>query len=108
MEKPRRVVFSFGLSVGTAIRALEVYRPERERIYDASFDHALLPAFWRWLMLPGVRHGLLAVLEKTELGTPGMLYIIAAEMLRELPSWLSGMKTPSVTNSLSPASIWLP
>jgi methyltransferase (TIGR00027 family) len=74
VERPRRAVFGIGLALATAVRAIEVYRPERERIYDARFDYALLPAFWRWLMLPGVRHGLSALLERTGMGTPGMLW----------------------------------
>ena len=74
MERPQRVVFGIGLALATAVRAIEVYRPEGERIYDARSDYALLPTFWRWLMLPGIRHGLMAVLEKTEMGTPGMLW----------------------------------
>lgn len=74
MDRPRRIVFSFGLGAATTVRALEIYRPESERIYDARFDHALLPAFWRLLMLPGIRHGLSALLERTSMGTPGMLW----------------------------------
>jgi len=74
VDRPQRVVFGIGLALSTAIRAIEVYRPERERIYDACFDYALLPTFWRWLMLPGIRHGLSAALEKTGMGTPGMLW----------------------------------
>jgi hypothetical protein len=74
VEKPRRIVFSFGLGAATALRALEVYRPESERIYDARFDHALLPGFWRILMLPGIQHSLRTVLDKSGMGTPGMLW----------------------------------
>jgi hypothetical protein len=74
VAKPRRIVFSFGLGAATALRALEVYRPESERIYDARFDHALLPGFWRILMLPGIQHSLRTVLDKSGMGTPGMLW----------------------------------
>lgn len=74
MDRPQRVVFGIGLALATTIRAIEVYRPEGERIYDARFDYALLPTFWRWLMLPGIRHGLSSVLEKAGMGTPGMLW----------------------------------
>jgi len=74
VDRPHRVVFGIGLALSTALRAIEVFRPEGERIYDARFDYALLPTFWRWLMLPGIRHGLSALLEKTGMGTPGMLW----------------------------------
>ncbi len=74
MKRPRRLAFEFGFAVGTAVRAIEVFRPEGERIYDARFDHELLPAYLRWPMLPGIRHALSAVLEKAEMGTAGMLW----------------------------------
>ena len=74
MDKPRRTGFNFGLSVGAAVRAIEAYRPEGQRIYDARFDLSLLPMSVRWLMLPGLRHGLRAVLERGEMGTAGMLW----------------------------------
>lgn len=74
MAKPGRLVFRFGLAASTAMRALEVFHPEGERIYDARFDYRLLPAYGRWLMLPGIRQALSAALEKTEMGTAGMLW----------------------------------
>jgi methyltransferase (TIGR00027 family) len=74
MAKPRRLVFRFGLAASTAIRALEVFHPEGERIYDARFDYRLLPAYGRWLMLPGIRQTLSAALEKTGMGTASMLW----------------------------------
>ncbi len=74
MKRPRRVAFKFGFSVGTAVRAIEVFRPEGERIYDARFDYGLVPVPVRWLMLPGIRHILGAVLERAKMGTAGMLW----------------------------------
>lgn len=73
MPKPGKAVFSMGLMVATAIRATEAFHPERERIYDARFDLSALPPFWRGLMLPGIRHALVALMEKTGMGTLGML-----------------------------------
>ena len=74
MKRPRRIAFEFGFAVGTAVRAIEVFRPKGERIYDARFDYELLPAYLRWPMLPGIRHVLSAVLDRAEMGTAGMLW----------------------------------
>jgi methyltransferase (TIGR00027 family) len=73
VKKSGRIVFGLGLTLATALRATEAFRPEHERIYDASFDYRMLPIMWRVLMLPGIRHAITALMAKIEIGTAGML-----------------------------------
>jgi methyltransferase (TIGR00027 family) len=74
MEKTSKLIFKFGLNLATAIRASEAFQPEEKRIYDARFDSSILPVFWRGLMLPGIRHVIIFLLQKFAMGTPGMLF----------------------------------
>ena len=53
-----------GLVAATAIRATEMSYPEHKRIYDARFDYALLSPVWKGVLLPGVRSGLIALIDK--------------------------------------------
>jgi len=62
-----------GLLVATALRATESYRPEGERIFEDHFGRDFLPPVWRLLLLPGVRHALIATTEKRGPGALGML-----------------------------------
>ena len=73
MSKPSVAAFGAGLLFATALRATESLRPEEERIYDARFTYKLLPPAWRGLLLPGIRHALIALLSARAPGTLGML-----------------------------------
>ena len=73
MDKPSDFIFGFGLEVATAIRATEMFHPAAKRIYDARFDYAVLHPLARLLLLPGVRHSIVAALQRWAMGTPGML-----------------------------------
>jgi hypothetical protein len=53
-----------GLLVATALRVTESYRPEGERLFEDRFGRDFLPPVWRLLLLPGVRHALIATTEK--------------------------------------------
>ena len=88
MSKTSRRIFSAGLAAATAIRATEAFRPADERIFDARFDYALLPTFWRALLLPGIRHVLVALIEKFAMGTPGMLFCRTRFIDDALVQWL--------------------
>jgi len=63
-----------GLTVMALIRAIESYRPERDRLFDDRFSRGLLPGSWRAFLLPGVRHALLALGERRGPGALGNLY----------------------------------
>ncbi len=73
MSKSSDFIYGFGLEVATALRATEAFQPTTQRIYDAQFDYAVLHPLTRLLLLPGVRHVIIAALEKWAMGTPGML-----------------------------------
>jgi methyltransferase (TIGR00027 family) len=88
MDKTSRGTFGAGLVVATSIRATEAFRPVNERIFDARFDYALLPTAWRALMLPGIRHLLVALLEKFGMGTLGMLFCRTRFIDDALVDWL--------------------
>jgi len=88
MSKTSRRIFSAGLAVATVIRATEAFRPANERIFDARFDYALLPTFWRALLLPGIRQLLVALLEKFGMGIPGMLFCRTQFIDDALMDWL--------------------
>jgi len=62
-----------GLLVATALRATESYRPEEERLLKDRFGRDFLPRLWRLLLLPGVRHALIATTERRGPGALGML-----------------------------------
>ena len=62
-----------GLLAATALRVTESYRPEGERILEDRFGRDFLPPVWRLLLLPGVRHALMAVTERRGPGALGML-----------------------------------
>jgi methyltransferase (TIGR00027 family) len=62
-----------GLLVATALRATESYRPEEERLLKDRFGRDFLPPLWRLLLLPGVRHALIATTERRGPGALGML-----------------------------------
>jgi methyltransferase (TIGR00027 family) len=73
MSIPNDFVFRLGFYSATAIRATEAFYSEEDRIYDARFDYKVLPPFWRGLLIPGVRHVIVALLAKGGMGTHGML-----------------------------------
>jgi methyltransferase (TIGR00027 family) len=62
-----------GLLAATTLRVTESYRPEGERILEDRFGRDFLPPVWRLLLLPGVRHALIAVTERRGPGALGML-----------------------------------
>ncbi len=74
MDKPSDFTFGLGLEMATALRATEMAQPEEKRVYDARFDYAVLHPLGRLLLLPGVRHLIVAALQKWAMGTPGMLF----------------------------------
>lgn len=88
MGKMNRRIFGAGLAVATALRATEAFRSANERIFDARFDYALLPTFWRALLLPGIRHVLVALIEKFGMGTHGMLLCRTRFIDDALVEWL--------------------
>ena len=92
MGKTSRRIFDAGLAVATAPRATEAFRPANERIFDLRFDYALLPTFWRALLLPGIRHVLVALIEKFGMGTPGMLFCRTRFIDDALVDWLKNDK----------------
>jgi methyltransferase (TIGR00027 family) len=73
VQLSEKFTFSSGLNAATTLRALEAFQPPDMRIYDASFDYSILPLFWRGLMLPGIRHVLVYLLQRSAMGTSGML-----------------------------------
>lgn len=73
MQLSDNITFSLGLNAATTLRALEAFQPPNRRIYDARFDYSILPLFWRGFMLPGIRHLLVYLLQRSAMGTPGML-----------------------------------
>lgn len=62
-----------GLLVATVLRATESYRPEEKRLIEDRFGRDFLPPGWRLLLLPGVRHALIAATERRGPGALGML-----------------------------------
>lgn len=72
--KPSRFIFGLGFDLSTALRATEAFRPEHERICDASFDVKMLSTLWRTLLLPGARTFVAGYLATVAMGTPGMLF----------------------------------
>ena len=63
-----------GMIVMALIRAIESYRPERERLFDDRFSRGLVPGLWKVLLLPGLRHALVALAEARGPGALGNLY----------------------------------
>lgn len=62
-----------GLLGATALRVTELYRPEGERVLEDHFGRDFLPPVWRLLLLPGIRHALMAMTERRGPGARGML-----------------------------------
>ncbi len=62
-----------GLLLATALRVTELYRPEKERLFEDLFGRRFIPPLWRLPLLPGLRQALLAVLERRGPGSLGML-----------------------------------
>ena len=62
-----------GLLGATALRVTESYHPNGERILEDRFGRDFLPPAWRLLLLPGVRHALMALTERRGPGALGML-----------------------------------
>jgi methyltransferase (TIGR00027 family) len=69
--KPDRI--ATGLLLATALRLSEMYRPEAERIIEDDFGRSFLTPLFRGFLLPGMRHGLIALVEKRGPGAMGML-----------------------------------
>ncbi len=63
-----------GMTVMALMRAAEAQRPATERLFDDSVSRLLLPGLWKVLLLPGVRHALLALTEKRGPGALGNIY----------------------------------
>ena len=62
-----------GLLAATALRVTESYRPDGERVIEDRFGRDFLLPVWRPLLLPGVRHALIALTERRGPGALGML-----------------------------------
>jgi len=56
------------------LRAIESYRPERERLFDDRFSRDLMPLSSKISLLPGFRHAIVAMMEANVPGLIGDLY----------------------------------
>ena len=56
------------------LRAVESYHPERERLFNDRFSCGLMPGLWKVFLLPGLRHAIVALTERTGPGFIGSLY----------------------------------
>ena len=74
MSQTGKFSFGLGLNLSTALRATEAVQARDRRIFNAEFDYTMLPKTWRILLLPGIRHLILGLLEMSGMGTPGMLF----------------------------------
>jgi methyltransferase (TIGR00027 family) len=63
-----------GMTVMAFSRVAESLRPAEERLFDDRFSRVLLPGVWQLLLLPGLRHALLALAERRGPGALGNLY----------------------------------
>ncbi len=88
MSKTSKLSFKIGLNLSTALRATEALQPADKQIFNADFDYAMLPKTWRGLLLPGVRQLILGILEKSGIGTPGMLFCRTRYIDDALIGWL--------------------
>ena len=95
MSRTSKFTFNLGLHLSTALRATEAFQSAEQQIYDADFDFSMLPTFWRGLLLPGIRQFLLAILEKSGMGTPGMLFCRTRFIDDALKDWI-GMEEQQV------------
>ncbi|MFQ5857009.1 MAG: nitroreductase/quinone reductase family protein [Anaerolineae bacterium] len=62
------------LTAMALFRAIELSRPEAERLFDDPISRELLPLPWRILLLPGLRHTFVAVAERLGPGALGNLF----------------------------------
>ena len=92
MSQTSKFSFGLGLNLSTALRATEAVQARDQRIYDAEFDYTMLPKTWRILLLPGIRHLILGLLEMSGMGTPGMLFCRTRFIDDALFDWLEGGK----------------
>lgn len=56
------------------LRAVESYRPKRERLFDDRFSRDLIPTSSKISLLPGFRHAIVAMMEANVPGLIGDLY----------------------------------
>ena len=92
MSQTSKFTFELGLNQSTALRATEAFQARDRRIFDAEFDHTMLPKTWRILLLPGIRHLILGLLEMSGMGTPGMLFCRTRFIDDALADWLEARK----------------
>ena len=92
MSQTSKFSFELGLNLSTALRATEAVQARDQRIYDAEFDYTMLPKTWRILLLPGIRHLILGLLEMSGMGTPGMLFCRTRFIDDALVDWLEAGK----------------
>ena len=92
MSQTSKFTFELGMNLSTALRATEVYQARDRRIFDAEFDYTMLPKTWRILLLPGIRHLILGMLEMSGMGTPGMLFCRTRFIDDALIDWLESGK----------------
>lgn len=92
MSQTSKFSFELGLNLSTALRATEAVQARDQRIYNAEFDYTMLPKTWRILLLPGIRHLILGLLEMSGMGTPGMLFCRTRFIDDALFDWLEGGK----------------
>ena len=88
MSGTSKFSFNLGLNLSTALRATEAFQPEGQQIFDAEFDYSLLPTLYRGLLVPGFRKLVLVLLEKSGMGTPGMLFCRTRFIDDALTDWL--------------------
>ncbi|HEY63459.1 MAG TPA: SAM-dependent methyltransferase [Caldilineae bacterium] len=62
-----------GLTAMALLRAIASSRPESERLFHDPVSRLLLPSPWRILLLPGLRHAFVAVVERLGPGALGNL-----------------------------------
>ena len=92
MSQTSKFTFELGLNLSTALRATETAQARKRRIFEADFDYRMLPRTWRILLLPGVRHLILGLIEMSGMGTPGMLFCRTRFVDDALSDWLDGGK----------------
>ena len=89
MSQTSKFTFELGLNLSTALRATEAFQNPEQRIFDADFDYQMLPRTWRVLLLPGIRHLVLGLLELSGMGTYGMLLCRTRFIDDALMDWMS-------------------
>lgn len=88
MSKTSNLAFSIGMNLSSVLRATETFQPPGRRLFEAEFDYAMLPAAWRILLLPGLRSLLMGLLERSGMGTPGMVFCRTRFSDDALQAWL--------------------